>query len=213
MIRMRDKNQTYIQFRKSVSHRLEVLLDPNEIGILRNHVVDSPTFRDGNFTIKFLWKNLRALKGLALISYYVPENLGWYIRLELLEYSRKLDLENQLQLKLLLDSKDSSLTYFYDSKEISSHDFFGNILREGAKCLKTLKIIPPNKKVKKPKRKRGYHDHGSRTPDHKWIEKNLGDEWTIIQNEIEVEKNLYRLIYLLFKTLLREKSELYKKGN
>jgi len=206
---MRDKNQTYIQFENSISTYLDKLLDPNEIGVLRNHVVDSPTFLY-DFTIKINTKNLLFLRGLALISYYIPENLGWYIRMELWEYAKRLSLKDQLKLKLLLDSKESALVYFYETNEFSSHEIFGNILRDGVKALKSIKIIRINKVVKKPQRKRGYHDHGSRTPDHKWIESNLGYVGRELQKEIDLKRYRHNRTYRFLQKYLCERSKLYK---
>lgn len=206
---MRDKNQNYIQFENSISKYLESKLNPDEIRVLRNHVVDSPTFLY-DFEVKIITKNLLALRGLALISYYVPENLGWYIRSELLEYSRKLSLKDQLKLKLLLDHKDSCLVYFYETEEFTSHEIFGNILREGLKTLRSIKFLRIKDNSKKPQRKRGYHDHGSRAPDHKWVENNLGYVGRELQKEINLKRYLHKRTYRFLQNYLFERSKLYK---
>lgn len=206
---MRDKNQTYIQFESSISKYLDKLLDPDEIRVLRNHVVDSPTFLY-DFEIKIKTKNLYALRGLALLSYYVPENLGWYIRLELLEYTKKLSLKDQLKLKLLLDSKENSLVYFYETEEMTSHEIFGNILPQGAKALKYISFIRIKDNSKKPQRKRGYHDHGSKAPDHKWIESNLGYVGRELQREIDLKRYRHKRVHRYLQNYLSERWKLYK---
>jgi len=206
---MRDKNQTYIQFENSISKYLESKLNPDEIRVLRNHVVDSPTFLY-DFEVKIGTKKLLALRGLALISYYVPENLGWYIRSELLEYSKKLSLKDQLKLKLLLDYKESCLVYFYETEEFSSHEIFGNLIREGLKALRSIKFLRIKDNSKKPQRKRGYHDHGSRTPDHKWIENNLGYVGRELQREIDLKRYLHKRTYRFLQNYLCERSKLYR---
>lgn len=208
---MRDKNQNYIQFSENISQWIQNNLNPKEIGVLRNPVVDSPTLlNDEEIRLVYQNNNLLGLRGLALISYYLPEILGWRIRMDLWKYSRRLSLKDQLKLKLLLNYRESALVYFYETNEFTSHEIFGNILKEGLILLQTLKIIGLKiQPVSKPQRRRGYNDKGFQTPDHKWKETDLGYIGDNLQNEIEMRRYLHKRTYHYLENYLSERANFY----
>jgi hypothetical protein len=60
--------------------------------------------------------------------------------------------------------------YFTEIEKISTRELFGNYLRILETAFSRINLRDRRKnKVKKPKRKRGYNDHGSRRPEHKWL--------------------------------------------
>lgn len=210
MIRMRDKNLNFIQF----SDQIEVYLKRkiHSIEILRRAVIDNPTFPSDDFLLYFPLKTLISYRGLAVLSYYVPEILGWKIREFLEERTKYLNPKDSLRLKLLLSSKESMLVYLYDTQEFSSHEIFGNLIGEGLRSLKLLKIIKKKHRVKKPQRKRGYDDKGSlRSPD-RWLP---DSDFTLteLQNEQEKKSDLHLKTYHYLEKHLREKCSLYREND
>lgn len=209
MIRMRDKNQNYIQFREQIESFLRK--KTYTIEVLRRAVIDSPTFLE-EYNISIRTNKLIALRGLALISYYVPEILGWKIREILEERSKKLSHKDQLRLSSLLISKECSLVYLYETQEFSSHEIFGNLLGEGLKALKHIKIYKLRYKVIYPKRKRGYDDKGSLRPSDRWLP-DSDYTLTVLHNEIEKKSDLHLRIKLRLERYLREKVLYYNEEN
>lgn len=60
--------------------------------------------------------------------------------------------------------------YFTEIEKISTRELFGNYLRTLEDSFNRIILRDRRRnKVKKPKRKRGYNDHGSRRPEHKWL--------------------------------------------
>lgn len=209
MIRMRDKNLNYIQFREQIGSFLRK--KTNTIEVLRRAVIDSPTLLE-EYNISIRTNKLIALRGLALISYYVPEILGWKIREILEERSKKLSHKDNLRLTSLLISKESALVYLYETQEFSSHEIFGNLIEEGLKALKHIKIYRIKYKVIYPKRRRGYDDKGSLRPSDRWLP-DSDYSLTELQNEIEKKSDLHLRIKLRLERYLREKVLYYNEEN
>lgn len=209
MIRMRDKNQNYIQFSEQIESFL--VKKTYTIEVLRRAVIDSPTFlRD--YTVSIKGNKLISLRGLAVISYYVPETLGWKIREILEEKSKKLNFKDQLRLQCLLISKESCLVYLFETQEFSSHEIFGNLLREGLQELQRLKIYIPRYQLVKAQRKRGYDDKGSLRPSDRWLPSH-DYSLTALQNEIEKKHNLHNRIKIYLESYLLEKVTFYLNGD
>jgi hypothetical protein len=150
--------------------------------------VDSSNF-EGHSTFFFL-KNL-TLKDqirLAIISWYIPEEIGFILRQDLEEIKRYLSCEDEQVISLLLDSKPQMELFLLETRLWHERDFFGNIIPIELSFLnRFFRIRKENKKVKKVQRKRGYHDHGSRVDDHKWLPSS-DFSFTEKQNEIEAKR-------------------------
>lgn len=199
---MRDKNLDFIQFSDQIERYLKK--KTYSIEILRRAVVDSPTLLSEDFQVKFLFKKLINLRGLAIISYYLPENLGWKIREYLEERARKLNFKDKLKLELLLTSKNNTLLYLYETQEFSSHEIFGNLLGRGLQSLNTMKILKRKHIVKKPQRRRGYNDKGSLRSSDRWLP--ISDSTlTELQNEKEKKTDLYIRTKLFLERYLSKK--------
>lgn len=204
---MRDKNLQYLKF----CDQIEVFLKKKcyTIKILREPVVDSPTFLADLYYLKFSKNKLSTLRGLAVLSYFVPENLGWKLRFALEEKAKRLNPKDRLKLMLLLYNKEVTLAYLYETNEFSSHEVFGNLLGEGLQELRNIKICQRSSKVKKPKRKRGYHDKGSRRSFDRWLP---SEDFTLseLQNKNEKKLNIYTRTLHFLEKYLREKDFLLR---
>lgn len=152
------------------------------------------------------------LRGLAVISYYVPELLGWKIREILEEKSKKLNFKDQMRLQNLLISKESCLVYLFETQEFTSHEIFGNLLREGLKELERIKVYIPKYKLVKTQRKRGYDDKGSLRPSDRWLP-SFDYSLTELQNEIEKKRYLQHRTKTYLENYLLEKVTIYLGSN
>lgn len=206
---MRDKNQNYIQFKEQIESFLKK--KTQTIEILRRAVVTSPTFLE-NFDIVITGNKLISLRGLAVLSYYVPENLGWKIREKLELKLKKLNSKDQLRLSSLLINEDCSLVYLYETQEFSSHEIFGNLLREGLKALERIKIYRPKHKVKRTQRKRGYDDKGSLRSSDRWLP-SFDYTLTELQNELEKKSDLHLRTKIKLEEYLRKKVNFYQENS
>lgn len=154
---------------------------------LRNSVVINPTFpSERELKVTLLSKSLKDFQRLALISWWLPEEIAYDIREYILEEKNRFNLEDRTLLELFLNSKAESILFLIETSLWHTRDFFGNFL-EGMdymleKLLK-IKLVKPNK-VTKPQRKRGYHDHGTLKPLHCW---KPSSDWSLteLQNSIE----------------------------
>jgi hypothetical protein len=146
-----------------------VRAETRRIKSLMHHVVDNPTFPAGETTFRV--KNLKSkeLFELALISWYLPEELGVLLRLDLESRTSKLSDEDKhkIPLMLVLSSKAETLLFLQETSLWSTQEFFGNYLLLGTFRKLQLLILSP--KVVYPQRKRGYHDQGTRAFDSYYL--------------------------------------------
>lgn len=167
MIRMRDKNQNYIQFTQQVENFLKKkLLLPR---LLRTAVSTSSTLKLDNYNIVYP-RSYKDLRNLIVVNYYNPENLRWRIFLDLNEKSfSNLNNKQRIEISLLLHSKEKCFKYLYLTERYSSHEIFGNILETGCKVLGNLQIRKESTKLVVPEFRRGYRDKGSLRPKERWL--------------------------------------------
>jgi len=183
---MRDKNLNFIQFEKQVEDFLyRKLLLPE---LLRTAVVITPTFLEQYFIV--YPRKFKEIQGLIVISYYCPEPLKWRIWLDLNEMSfSHLNEKQRIEIQILLSSKENMLKYLFLTNRYTSHEIFGNILGEGLKTLKFLRIYRRSTKIVYRLRKRGYDDKGSLRPKEKWLP-DSDYTFTDLQNEKEKRSQL-----------------------
>jgi hypothetical protein len=99
---------------------------------LRRLLLDSPTQYQDVFqhwdptNIHIGTHNFKVLAGLAVMSWYMTEEIGILLRLQLEE--TEWPSEKYFQKELLLTSKDVMIGYLILQEEWSSSDFFGNVL-------------------------------------------------------------------------------------
>lgn len=105
-----------------------------------------------------------------LVHYLKDENIQWVIKSELLDVQNRFSSEDKGILKILLKSKANMLLYIIESSEFKNpREFFGFLgsYQKEVRRFQLYRFKP--KKVVKPQRVRGYRDHGSMKPLHKWL--------------------------------------------
>lgn len=139
--------------------------------LFRTSASDSPKWLDANFENSIVLKSrkLDDLIVLAMMSYYIPEEIGVLLRLELQEV---VDRNPEVEiLHFLLQGKGLMFNYLCDTNLWSTRDFFGNILT--SKRLKRIKNLfslkfKTKRKPKRAQRHRGYRDKGSLKENHEY---------------------------------------------
>lgn len=188
MIQMRDKNLNYIKFIQSIE--AVVLKMHNRSKDRRTAVVDNPTLVEEYNLI--LPRKFYQVRGLCILHHYEPnEALRWRLRLDLEEKIKQFDLRKQKELYLLLHSKNTCLKFLYRTNKYTSHEIFGNILKQGYEALSSIKLVKKSTKVVQPQRRRGYNDKGSLRPTEKWLE-SFDYSFTEEQNNKEKTLKLHK---------------------
>jgi hypothetical protein len=139
----------------------------DKFNILRNHVVDNPNFLEGDWYIKIPQWNLKNLLRIAIIHWYMPEEIRYMLHLDLQEKKKHYSLQDQILISQFLISKERMILFLKETQMWHSRDFFGNIL--GKDCNNLVEKLRFKKRIsiiRKTQRKRGYHDHGSRVLEH-----------------------------------------------
>lgn len=141
-------------------------ITPNDEGLFleeikrRNKYRKSPEFKisfENSIVLKD--KSLSNLVCLAIVSWYIPEEIGILLRMEL---SKLTGNENYFILEFLLEEKGLMLCYLIETSLWHTRDFFGNEAKQILRCLKTIR--PRFSSTRKPtriQRHRGYRDKGS----------------------------------------------------
>lgn len=110
---------------------------------------------------RFKRRDVRFYVSLALLSYYIRPEVGFLLRMQILEEVRGTESE---WLELTLISKNQCLIYLQETTLWHTRDFYGNILnlKEMRKTLQSVRpVFESKQKVKKPEFRRGYRDKGS----------------------------------------------------
>jgi hypothetical protein len=185
---MRDMNlQSPIKFYNDIENYIKVRI-PKRIFDLRKLILDNPNFLNTfENNIIFKSKESETILALLFLSWYLPEEIGVLLRLEI-EGKGNFNKRNNILKRIFIHSKENSLNFLYLSQGMHSREFFGNFLRKGLKELENLKFLrKKTKKIFKGDRKRGYQDHGSRRPDSKWLPSS-DYSFTELQNKKEKEE-------------------------
>ena len=131
-------------------------------------------------------RRFRDLESLAVLSWYIPEDFGVLLRLDL-ESKSYSSRKEKIQMNLLLTSKETMLTWLRQSR--TDRSFFGNDVPRIKKLAQNLQFLTKfPRKPKKRIRRRGYRDHGSCRPESKWIESH-DYSFTEEQNRIELQRS------------------------
>ena len=149
----------------------------------------TPSALNQNFenSFRILDKSFRNLMTLIIISWsrYCPEELGYLIRLEILDLVKDTDLDF---LEILLESKGQCFCWILDTKRFSTRSFFGNIFNSRTinHALRNIKpCFRTRRRSKRVQRHRGYRDKGTLRRE---VDKH--DLWysSILQQKIEEER-------------------------
>lgn len=205
---MRDRinlprTQFNIQFEKKL--RKSITFDDK---FLRRAVLDTPTLLSDDEWRLIYPRDFRLLRILCIAQWWFPEFLHWRVYLDLLEKREFswLNRKQRVELNVYLSSKENTLKYLYWTKRYSSCEIFGNFIGQDLKSLLTSLKIKKEQKgpVQRKIRRRGYQDHGSRKPDHEWLE-SFDSTFTENQLKIEEERNLTHRITIRILVALSEK--------
>jgi hypothetical protein len=146
-----------------------------------------------NFEVSFRirTKSPKTLEKLAVISHFLPETLGFFLRFSVEQQNERFVKSEDL--RLLLISKEFSVLSL--SRKLSERDFFGNWKREMVILLRELSFVlsgPP--KARRTIRRRGYRDHGTLRPPHRWLP---DSDWSFdaIQRQIEEDREFKAAVH------------------
>lgn len=167
------------EFDIQLNRNINFLLSKKKVDLPEIQVLDISTLEPNSELVSILPRRFRELRALAILLWYLPEDLRFEIQLKLKQlFPYSLDFENNgfqqsLELQILSESKEIMLKYLVFQENFTSRELFGTILREDSlSALKNLRIywkdpLPAKKKI----RRKGYQDQGSRRPDDLWTEK------------------------------------------
>jgi hypothetical protein len=115
---------------------------------------------------------------LAILSWFIPDEVGFLLRLDL-EAVKLSSLKKNEILRILLSSEENVLAYL---STYSGRILFGTWMPRVEKSLRNLKLrVITQKAAIKAIRRRGYKDHGSCRPQDRWLEDH-DFSWTEMQN-------------------------------
>lgn len=203
---MLDRNRpSFEQFNIQLWQRIKNLL-AQETRILRMPVLDSPTLLDEDYKVSYP-RNFRLLRSLIILHWEFPEFLFWRVHLDLSEINFKwLSEKQRILIRILLDSKEATSRYLYETRSLSGNEIFGNILGNDYKDLfkEYLKIFRKRYKLIKSVYRRGYKDKGTWVPSHQHRER-FDFSFTLEQNLLEQEQiHLDRVTNRILKYLKKE---------
>lgn len=148
-------------------------------------------------------KTFRERRALAIALWYLPEEIKYYILLELESLHPNLDFDskglvNSVQLNILIYSKEKMEAYL-SQEIISARELFGTILQEDLRnALSNLRIVIESSRIPtRTIRRKGYRDKGTWRPPHRWIPK-FDFSLTDLQNQKELKELYVKLFTLLF---------------
>jgi hypothetical protein len=124
---------------------------------------------------------------LAFIRYFLPEEVKYLLQIDLERKVKDFSKDDQILLQEFLGSFAKTKLFLQQTNLWTSNSWFGSIARKEENLSKYFKVRVLKKKIKKTQRKRGYHDHGSVRPSHKW---KPSSDWTLTaeQNRLESEE-------------------------
>lgn len=191
---MRDKNPSFKQFYIQLEKTCQKCLDSKYfIKFFASSVLATPTPLTLMPLVKVRYpRTFRAIRALCILHWWMPEKVFWQIHLDLSEMSfEHFNQKQQLDLKILLESREICSTYLYESDRFTSNQIFGNFL--GNDTLELQRVLKwtwsYQHKAKKKVRRRGYQDKGSRRPLTKW---KPTFDWTLTEEQNVKEEIRYR---------------------
>jgi hypothetical protein len=178
---IRDTHDFVSQLSAKITKELQ-----NEYLVLRNQVVVNPTPL-GELEFSLMRFSLQDLIVLCVARHYMNEEANWAIHFEIERVARKFNPEDRCLISLLNNNpKGYSLLWLIETSIWSTNSFFGNILPNALKKINAIKRKRQKTIVKRPQRKRGYHDKGSRAKDPYWkYARNRGED-------AEIQEQLYQ---------------------
>lgn len=159
---MRDK---FLDSQSFCSELERICLSVNSRSkFLRSSVSDNSKYLYTRFEnrLRIRTRAKKKLIGLAILSWYLPEEIGVLINLELREIWE--ESEEFLFPAMLLESKGQMLLFLLETRNYHTRDFFSNIINEEI-VKNLLRLVAPvyktRSKPKRVQRHRGYRDKGT----------------------------------------------------
>lgn len=136
---------------------------------------------------------LRELEILAYSTWYMPnKEIGWMIRIQILELQKRFSFEDQVRLSQYLESKAEADLYIIEFAKYHPRDIFGNILPAIRRYFNAIKFtnldmsrIPEEKRIGV-----GYKDKGQLAQsDHR-----TGRDYSLdlLHEEIERKRKTFK---------------------
>lgn len=179
-------------------HRVQERLQ-NSVEFLRNQVVINPNLRSSD--LKFYGLSRMTIEELeALLIWvnlcYPKEDWSYRLRFTIEERIERRPLDNWRLVPLLATSNQNpeveTLLLFQDKTNGDMRPFFGNFETHLRRALRKLRVVTQeNLRVRKPQRKRGYNDKGSRNPDSAWKHARAFWQDRLDQEEIERQRQTF----------------------
>lgn len=134
-------------------------------------------------TLSIRRKSPKFLRDLAVISHFLPETLGFALRFSVEQENEKFVRSEDIRLLLL--SKEFAVLYL--SRKLSERDFFGNWKRKMRVTLQELSLVLRGPSfAKRTTRRRGYRDHGTLRPHHRWLP---DSDWSLREKQLQIESD------------------------
>lgn len=200
---MRDRNLSFDQFHIQLEKNISLILRQSENRRISFSQELSLEFRPSDLhsePVVFYPRDFRLLRALSISFWYFPQNLHFLVKISLEQESFSwLTSKQQLELSLLLSSKENMEKYLFLSERFTGNEIFGNILGNDLKEL-TCKMKVLWKYYPRPRRKirrRGPKDKGSRrvnSTSSQIAEEIRKDIW--IQTEEEKRQRKRKLLHL-----------------
>jgi hypothetical protein len=132
-------------------------------------------------------KKKENLKAIIVAGWFLKEEIRTCLFLHVADYWFKYQQPDDLiELEVLLRSRVAC--YELICLQYSERDWFGNFQKKVIQARTSLRVllstdsrVPPRKKT----RRRGYRDHGTLRPSHKWLPK--GD-WSLTELQLQIEE-------------------------
>jgi len=156
----------------------------------------SPTFQigEGEILVTLARIPLQYLKYWILVADYVLEDsLRGFLKFQLQLQIERFPYEERSSLILLKQNKYVNRLFVMNSGYFGNNpeEFFGELGQLETQAPLIFKVVKKrNPKVNRPQRKRGYHDHGTLRPQHKWLPRS---DWSLtdLQNYLEESIDYY----------------------
>lgn len=153
---------------------------------------------EGNFTFKYFtgFHRESSLENLAFLSWYLNDTWRPLVQLWLGEQLRYVNSDCRMKVKLLLSHRSIAICYF--AEQVSFRSLKGNIVTLWKNLLENLRLR--FKKDREPRRKvrrRGYDDHGSLRPSHKWLPRSdfsLTEEQNLLEEDRETDESTIQIL-------------------
>jgi hypothetical protein len=137
-----------------------------------------------------------SLESLAFLSWYLNDTWRPMVQLWLGEQLRFVNSDCRMKVKLLLSHRSIALCYL--AEQVSFRSLKGNLVTLWKNVLDNLRLV--FKKDREPRRKirrRGYDDHGSLRPSHKWLPKSdfsFTEEQNALEEDRETDESTVQIL-------------------